>query len=271
MVFGLFSIRALVVLSGLTLLVVGNATTARTAPGSVVVMDDFRDFGNARFGDTLINRWKVPLGEDPWSAPDEVGEPWASGGGVFEVLTPRGRGFRFVVTPEMQVATGGKVAQIGDIDHLVMGLGYTEVWSGAVMLPAAGNRNGLPRGYRDWGCLLEFGTGGSKVHTQFGIDSVARKLYFRALDPEKHGTRRALAPSKLVYDKWYAFRLRIKWSYGSDGLAQFWLDGRMLANWKGATLNPGEQPYLQFGFYSGAQYRNEVWWSRLQRSHAPVT
>ena len=243
------------------------ASTAHTATANTVALDDFWDFANAQFVDTLINRWKVPLGEDPWSAPDETGEPWASGGGVFEMQTRLGRGFRFVATPEMKVSSGGKVAQIGDIDHLVKGLGYTESWSGMILLPARGNPDGFARRYRDWGCLLEFGTGGSRIHTQFGIDGVARKLYFRALDSERNGIRKVLSRSRIVYDKWYSFVIRIKWSYERDGFVQFWLDGRRLASWTGATLNQGEHPHLQFGFYSAAELRNEVWWARFQRSY----
>ena len=260
-------------LGALSALSVVLALTASSATPSgapdVAVLDDFGDFANARFSGTLINRWKVPLGESPWSESGESGEAWPSGGGIFEVSTSRGRGFRFVVTPEMRVASGGKVAQIGDVDHLVRGEGHVEDWSGVVMFPRSGNPGGFPRGLRDWGCLLEFITGPDGVHTQLGVDSVLNRLYFRVLDPRTGGRRKALGRSTIVFDRWYAFRIRLRWSSGPDGFAQFWLDGRRLASWTGATLKPGEHPHLQFGFYTAARLRNEVRWAQLRRTVEP--
>ncbi len=57
---------------------------------------------------------------------------------MWEVRTPFGRGFKFVATPEMSVASGGKISEMADIDNLVQGEGHTETWSGLVMFPKAG-------------------------------------------------------------------------------------------------------------------------------------
>ena len=261
------ALGALLVL--VAVLAAATASTANSSHPDVAALDDFGDFANARFAGTLINRWKVPLGENPWSLPGESGEPWPSGGGIFQVATAKGRGFKFVVTPEMKVVSGGKVAQIGDLDHLVRGEGHVEDWSGMVSFPRAGNPRGLPRGFRDWGCLLEFTTGGDAVHTQLGVDTVKNRLYFRVLDPATGRSRKALGRSQLVLDRWYSFRIRLRWSAGDDGFAQFWLDGRRLASWTGATLLPGERPHVQFGFYTAARLRNEVVWAQLRRSVEP--
>jgi hypothetical protein len=251
-------------------LVVVTAPAAHPSTPEVAVLDDFHDFANARFAGTLINRWRVPFGGSPWSEPGTVGEPWPSGGGISQVTTPQGRGFRFVVTPEMKVASGGKLAQIADIDHLVRGPEHVEDWAGMIMFPRRGNPRGFPSGYRDWGALLEFTTGAELVHTQLGIDSVRNRLYFRVLDPRTGGRRKALARRPLAFDHWYAFRIRIKWSYSDDGFAQFWLDDRRLASWTGATLRPGELPNVYFGFYSAPRLRNEVIWAGLRRSVEPA-
>ena len=61
-----------------------------------------------------------------------------------------------VATDEMRVMSGGKKAEIADIGHLVGPVGATEDWSGKVMFPAAGNPNGFPRNYPDWGVFVQF-------------------------------------------------------------------------------------------------------------------
>lgn len=73
------------------------------------------------------------------------------------------------------------------------------------------------------------------------------------------------ARTRVQYNHWYSWRIVVKWSYGSAGLAKFWLDGRKLAPWRGPTLPEGEHPYLQFGSYSDVQTRNEVWHAAVHK------
>jgi hypothetical protein len=218
------------------------------------------------WGDNLINRWQVTLGADPWSSPGDSGTPWSSGGGMWEVSTPYGPGFRFVATPEMQVMSGGKMSLMADIDNLVQGVGYTEDWYGMVMLPSSGNRNGFPA-FGDWNCLWEF-RGQGDVWNQFGVDGLQNKLYVRTYDASRNSVRKALSPSTIQLDHWYSFRWRIKWSKGSDGLVQFWLDGLKIADWTGPNLASGDKnrPDLQFGFYSGATLTNEAWYAGIRKA-----
>ena len=78
--------------------------------------------------------------------------------------------------------------------------------------------------------------------------------------------RKALAPAALVYGRWYSWRIRLKWSSGSDGFIKWWLNGRLLADWTGPTIGATDGgPYLQFGFYSAAQLRNEVFHAALRK------
>jgi len=182
---------------------------------------------------------------------------------MWETATPHGPGFKIVATPEMTVPSGGKMGLIADIDHLVQGVGYTEDWSGMLMLPAGGNPNGFPRNLPDWGVLLEFHSQ-NEVPAHIGIDTTdvpyRNHLYIKSMN------RKATAPAEIVYDKWYSWRIVVKWSYGSDGLFECWLDGQKIGSWTGPTLASGETPYLQFGFYSADSLRNEAWHARVTKS-----
>ena len=78
--------------------------------------------------------------------------------------------------------------------------------------------------------------------------------------------RRRRYPAPIEYGRWYSWRIQLKWSSGSDGFLKWWLDGQQLANWTGPTMNVGEgSPYLQFGFYSATQLRNEVFHAALRK------
>jgi Polysaccharide lyase/Fibronectin type III domain len=246
-----------------------SATGTDTAASPTGAVIDSFDDTTTPWGKNLINRWQVPLGSDPWSAPGDTGTPWPSGGGIWQVTTPYGPGFRMVATDEMKVLSGGKKAQIADIGHLVGTEGATDDWSGKMMLPAAGNPNGFPRNYPDSGILVDFhdssaGAGGGGI----GIDTTdapfRNNFYF---DWNLRGVKRkAVSPNQLVYDRWYSWRIQIKFSSGSDGFIKWWLDGQLLADWPGATIAPGGRPYLQFGFYSDDQLRNEVFHAALRKN-----
>ena len=220
------------------------------------------------WGKNLINRWQVPIGADPWSAHYEYGTPWPSGGGIWEIATPYGRGFRFVGTPEMTVPSGGKKSEMADIGNLVQGAGHLEAYSGMVMFPKAGNRWGFPRNYPNWNVFFDFHSNYG-VPVQMGIDTtdVPRRnhIYLRLL-PHTEKQRKARSRARLVYGRWYSWAIQVKWSSDSDGLLRWWLNGKLLADWTGPTLAISEIPYLQFGFYSAAQLHNEVLHAAMRKS-----
>jgi chitodextrinase len=236
-------------------------------PPSGGALDDFSDFKNNVWTDMFLNRWRSPPSAH-WTPPGYTGEAWPDGSGIFEVSTSHGPGFRFVQGEGVPRASGNGV-QMADVDNLVDQQSYlgtvTDI-SGKVMFPASGNPSGFPA-YGDWNCLWEFSEGVS-VFNQFGIDAIANKLYVRSYDPSTQWTRKALAPSTLQYDRWYDWRWQIKWSRGSDGFVNFWIDGQLIAAWTGANLPANSQaPWLQWGWYGGTQpQRNEVLYAALTKS-----
>ena len=173
-----------------------------------------------------------------------------------------------VATDEMRVMSGGKKAEIADIGHLVGPVGATEDWSGKVMFPAAGNPNGFPRNYPDWGVFVQFHSSVSAAGVMgMGIDTTdapyRNTIYLSSYVSKTQ--KKALAPAPIEYGRWYSWRIQLKWSSGSDGFLKWWLDGQQLANWTGPTMNVGDSPYLQFGFYSATQLRNEVFHAALRK------
>ena len=232
-------------------------------------LDDFTDFQNNAFGEIFINRWRIPPGKN-WTALSYTGETWPSGGGVWQTSTPHGPGFRFVATDEMLNAPDRKAAQIADIDHFVDQQGYlgtvTEL-SGKLMLPASGNQAGFAPN-SDWNALWEFGPGLTS-NNQFGIDGNVNKFYVRSYAPGQPDNRRkAVAPNTIQLDRWYDWRWQIKWSSGSDGFVNFWIDGVQLAQWTGPTVPSGvEPPWIQWGYYgSNSKQRNEVLYAALRKA-----
>ena len=103
---------------------------------------------------------------------------------------------------------------------------------------------------------------------RLGVDALANKLYVRSFNPATGGTRKAHAPSTLQYDRWYDFRWQIKWSRGSDGFVNFWVDGQQIASWTGANLpSSSPAPWLQWGWYGGNQnMTNEVLYAALRKA-----
>jgi hypothetical protein len=233
---------------------------------AVATFIDSFDDTSTPWGKNLINRWRVPLGSDPWSRTGDSGTPWPSGGGIWQVSTPHGPGFRMVVTDEMRVVSGGKLAFLADIGHLVGPVGSTEDWSGTVVFPAAGNPHGFPRKYLDWGVSSNStgprrpGGDGDRYHQR---SSPQHDLVQFA--PLRRAQAEGARPGRLVYGRWYSWRIHLKWSSGSDGFVKWWLDERLRADWSGPTLAAGEVPYLQFGFYSAALLHDEVFHAALRK------
>lgn len=222
-------------------------------PSGGIAIDSFSDCVGG-----LINRWKPEAG-DYWSNWWETGVPYANGGGMFEVSTPYGAGFRFKVTSEMTVPSGGQLSLVSDQNHLLPyggTVGRTEDWSGRFMFPSAGNVNGFPGGWR--GVVWEWHTA-SMSGNHISLDLATGRLQFAVYLPGTSSYRYAISPLALQLDHWYSWRTQLKWSWGTDGFFKGWLDGVQLANFTGATVKQNEQPWLQFGFYCGNHsYSNEA-------------
>jgi hypothetical protein len=161
----------------------------------------------------------------------------------------------------MEVASGGKKAEIADIGHLVLrhGMGSTQEFQGHFMFPSAGNTSGFVRNYPDWSTFWNLhGTTTTDI-AHMGINTTdapfTNNIFFSRSGPT---VDKVTAAANVVYDQWYSYRVSVKYSTTSDGLLQFWLDGVQLADWPGATVPVGDNPYLQYGFYADIFFSNEV-------------
>jgi Polysaccharide lyase len=72
----------------------------------------------------------------------------------------------------------------------------------------------------------------------------------------------------VVFDHWYDWRWQIKWSGGSDGFVNFWLDGQQIAAFTGSSISAAAgAPYLEWGFYGGVDpAHNEVMYGNLRKN-----
>jgi hypothetical protein len=259
--------------------VTGGALRAAASPSSAIerftdLSTPWKCWGVARRVVTM-NRVRPTSACNIWqpgelSVMGSLAVPWASGGGIWEVGTPHGPGFKVVATPEMTSPWGGKLAWLVDVDHLTPWtrfLGTTEDWSGKFMLPSTGNPNGFPK---DWhaGVLWEHHTETETGH-HIAIDgSTPRGSRIRVgvHNAAANNYRFSWANAPIVLGHWYSWRLKIKWSTGSDGFVEGWLDGKRLVNFSGPTIKVGEHPKLQFGYYATRQLRNEVWHAAIRKS-----
>jgi len=224
---------------------------------------------NTSWDRQLVNRWRVaPIGSDPFTDETQSGTPWPSVGeaSIQEVSTPHGSGFKFLSTAEQLVGSGGKKTEVHDNTH-TRGMGFTDEFSGKFMFPAAGNPDGFPRNFPSWNVFWDH-HGSGRVPFFMGIDTTEvpyrNTIYVESV--AGGNVRKAHAPAELVYDRWYSFRYQIKWSSGSDGFVKWYLDGQLLADWTGPTIDAGDNVNLQFGFYSTADKQNEVWLADIRKA-----
>jgi uncharacterized membrane protein YgcG len=57
------------------------------------------------------------------------------------------------------------------------------------------------------------------------------------------------AAAAVVQNQWYDFVYHVKWSSGSDGFFQAWVNGQQLLNFNGPTLYVGQSCYLKLANY----------------------
>jgi Polysaccharide lyase len=195
---------------------------------------------------------------------------WPSGGGIFETRTIHGPGFRVVATPETAAPWGGKAVWLVDADHLTPWssfLGTTEDWAGKFSFPRSGNPEGFPVHW--WsGVLVEFHTeteSGPHIAIDGEIPNRPR-LRYGVYDPRTDDYRFTWFKKPIVFDRWYTWRLRMKWSTGSDGFLRSWVNGKKVMDYVGPTIEVGEHPKLQFGYYSTPTLRNEVIHAAIRRT-----
>jgi Polysaccharide lyase len=240
------------------------------ASGEGRPLSDYTAFKNAGFGPDSAYPGSGAIFENKCVPPDTNGFhgqgdpcaiPWSDGSGIFEIATPYGPGFRFVQYEEVPQGEGVLIA---DVDHLVDRQNYLGTvfdLSGKFMLPSSGNPNGFPPS----GGLWKFSTD-SKVSNGFGVDGISNRIYVSTYKADAtDGTVRYASANEYKPDQWYDFRWQIKWSEGSDGFMNFWLDGKRVATHTGATLPHEGGIYIEWGWSGGNDpQKNEVRFGALR-------
>src|SRR5881275_1474997 len=132
--------------------------------------------------------------------------------------------------------------------------GQDEWWAHSLMFPQ--NYVIPPAGsVWNWGVVFDFHHTGPTGQPNFQIASLPTGLEFWVsggptvvngpTDPGFHSV--AIGP--VTKNVWYDFMYHVKWSSGSDGFFQAWLNGQQLMNYSGATLYVGESCYLKLANY----------------------
>jgi len=132
--------------------------------------------------------------------------------------------------------------------------GQDEWWAHSLMFPSS--YIVPPSGaVWNWGVVFDFHHTGPTGQPNFQIASLPTGLEFWVsggptvvngpTDPGFH--RAAIGP--VTKNVWYDFMYHVKWSSGSDGFFQAWLNGQQLMNYSGATLYVGQSCYLKLANY----------------------
>src|SRR3989440_6775976 len=153
---------------------------------------------------------------------------------------------------------GSGTAERADVDLGISATycnqGQDEWWAHSLMFPQ--NYVIPPAGSGwNWGVVFDFHHTGPTGQPNFQIASRPLGLEFWVsggptvvngpTDPGFH--RAAIGP--VTKNVWYDFMYHVKWSSGSDGFFQAWLNGQQLMNYSGATLYVGESCYLKLANY----------------------
>ena len=133
--------------------------------------------------------------------------------------------------------------------------GQDEWWAHSLMFPP-GYVPPPVASVWNWGALFDFhnsspGGGqpnfmvyatptGLELHMAGGANTVNRPS-----DPGYY----SIAIGPITKNVWYDFVYHVKWSSGSDGLFQAWLNGQQVMNYSGANLYVGQSCYLKIANY----------------------
>ncbi len=133
--------------------------------------------------------------------------------------------------------------------------GQDEWWAHSLMFPP-GYVPPPVAAVWNWGALFDFhnsspGGGqpnfmvyatptGLELHMAGGANTVNRPS-----DPGYY----SIAIGPITKNVWYDFVYHVKWSSGSDGLFQAWLNGRQVMNYSGPNLYVGQSCYLKLANY----------------------
>lgn len=108
-----------------------------------------------------------------------------------------------------------------------------------------------------WGVVFDFHHTGSTGQANFQLeiaDSPPRLRFAISAGPEVSSgapgsPTRHFEVGPVVKNRWYEFVYHVKWSSGSDGWFDAWVDGQQKLHYRGPTLYKGESCYLKLANY----------------------
>src|SRR5437660_3588688 len=133
--------------------------------------------------------------------------------------------------------------------------GQDEWWAHSLMFPPG--YVAPPAGaVWNWGALFDFhnsSAGGGQPNFMVYATPTGLELHMaggantvnRPTDPGYY----SIAIGPIAKNVWYDFVYHVKWSSGSDGLFQAWLNGRQVMNYSGPNLYVGQSCYLKLANY----------------------
>lgn len=191
-------------------------------------------------------------------SPTGSGTAWPDGGGIFEVSTPHGPGFRHRVTPAMIYQSTGdsKLARLSWGDGNPATLGFenkSQVWEWHWQFPSSDNVSGFPSSGLGPGELFLLRVTNSDGIGQPGyvghgfnlgfVNSVLRFQHFRSTGSNTFSW--TYGPN-VNLDQWYKFRWEIRHSSGSDGYIRAFTDDVQWVNYVGPTIISNQQTQIVF-------------------------
>lgn len=227
----------------------------------------FADIVSNSWGQPYVNRWYT-TGNSYQPPPSSGNWPSIGGEAITQISTPQGPGFRFRINGEMRAFSAGAMAvMLHDQNHYIPHtnfLGRTQELQFKIMFPSSANGATFwNTGYDDFNALMEC-VGDSNVSNQIGINASGR-FYCRSYGHIQSG--KAVGP-QIQRDVWYTHRWIKKWSWGADGLTQWYVNGVKYADWPGASLQPNTNiNSFMFGFYTypfAAQATTEIHYAGMK-------
>lgn len=130
--------------------------------------------------------------------------------------------------------------------------GQEEWWAHSLMFPSD---YVVPTGDGNWGVVFDFHHTGQTGQANFQIFSTPTGLEFgiaggpTVIDSVSDPAFNVVSIGPVTPGVWYDFMYHVKWSSGSDGFFQAWLNGQQVMNFSGPTLYAGQSCYLKVANY----------------------
>jgi Polysaccharide lyase len=189
------------------------------------------------------------------------------GNTITPIATPYGTGMRYTaVGPNVQECVWDASTKCSYVKWYYPSdwLGKTYDWSFHIRLPSSGNPNGLAQ---TWHVNSFWEIGHPAVASgqvlAFDTTSFPGTIRFRFgvhLPPFTPSSYQFIhPPGAIQFDQWYKVRHRLKWSSGSDGFQNLWINDVLVVSRTGPNIAAGDTPPgLQPGWYGSDQLANQI-------------